>query len=65
MCCVGAGLKPGLRAVSGVGRGFGINVMLHTREVRAWGDVSVGDRVNLEGDTMARYVARLQQVVAG
>ncbi|KRS17290.1 hypothetical protein [Roseovarius indicus] len=62
---MGAGLKPGLRAVSGIGRGFGINAMPHTREVTIWGDVSVGDRVNLEGDTMARYVARLQEVVAG
>ncbi|MGR3316267.1 MAG: hypothetical protein ACU0D2_23110, partial [Roseovarius indicus] len=61
----GAGLKPGLRAVSGIGRGVGINVMPHTREVTTWGDVSVGDRVNLEGDTLARYVARLQEVVVG
>ncbi|OAO10369.1 hypothetical protein A8B76_25700 [Roseovarius indicus] len=65
MCCVGAGLKPGLRAVSGVGRGFGINVMPHTREVTIWGDVRVGDRGSLEIDTLARYVARLQEVVAG
>ena len=39
--------------------------MPHTREVRPWGDVRVGDRVNLEIDTLARYVARLQEVVAG
>ena len=62
---MGAGLKPGLRAVSGGGRAFGINVMPRTSEVRPWGDVSVGDRGNLEIDTLARYVARLQEVVAG
>ncbi|MES0825189.1 riboflavin synthase [Ruegeria sp. SCP11] len=38
---------------------FGINFIPHTKEVTTWGDVSVGDRVNLEIDTLARYVARL------
>ena len=47
------------------GRDFGINFIPHTKEVTTWGDVTVGDRVNLEIDTLARYVARLQEVVAG
>lgn len=44
------------------GRDFGINFIPHTKEVTTWGDVKVGDRVNLEIDTLARYVARLQEV---
>ena len=42
------------------GRDFGVNVIPHTREVTTWGQVAVGDLVNLEVDTMARYVARLR-----
>lgn len=38
---------------------FGINFIPHTKEVTTWGDVAVGDKVNLEIDTLARYVARL------
>lgn len=41
---------------------FGINFIPHTKEVTTWGDVAVGDRVNLEIDTLARYVARLAEV---
>lgn len=44
------------------GRTFGINFIPHTKEVTTWGDVAVGDRVNLEIDTLARYVARLAEV---
>ena len=40
--------------------GFGINFIPHTKSVTTWGDIFVGDAVNLEIDTMARYVARLQ-----
>jgi riboflavin synthase len=42
------------------GRDFGVNFIPHTREVTTWGRVAVGDLVNLEVDTMARYVARLR-----
>ena len=42
------------------GREFGVNLIPHTKEVTNWGDVAKGDAVNLEIDTMARYVARLQ-----
>ena len=41
---------------------FGINFIPHTKEVTTWGDVKVGDRVNLEIDTLARYVARLSEM---
>lgn len=42
------------------GRDFGVNLIPHTKEVTTWGRVAKGDRVNLEIDTLARYVARLQ-----
>ena len=41
---------------------FGINFIPHTKEVTTWGDVAVGDRINLEIDTLARYVARLAEM---
>jgi len=44
------------------GRDFGINFIPHTKEATTWGAVQVGDRVNLEIDTLARYVARLKEV---
>ena len=40
---------------------FGINVIPHTQDVTTWGAAQVGDRVNLEIDTLARYVARLRE----
>lgn len=43
------------------GNDFGINVIPHTKTATTWGTVQVGDRVNLEIDTMARYVARLRE----
>lgn len=42
---------------------FGINFIPHTKEATTWGDVAVGDQVNLEIDTLARYVARLAETV--
>jgi len=44
------------------GRDFGINFIPHTKQVTTWGDVAVGDAVNLEIDTLARYVARLKDM---
>ena len=41
---------------------FGINFIPHTKEVTTWGGVEVGDRINLEIDTLARYVARLAEM---
>jgi len=40
---------------------FGVNVIPHTKAVTTWGDTRLGDRINLEIDTMARYVARLRE----
>lgn len=39
---------------------FGINFIPHTQKATTWGEVAEGDAVNLEIDTMARYVARLR-----
>lgn len=41
------------------GRRFGINLIPHTLAVTSLGRADVGDRVNLEIDMLARYVARL------
>ena len=43
------------------GRRFGINLIPHTRAVTRWGEAEEGDLVNLEIDTLARYVARLAE----
>jgi len=45
------------------GTSFGINVIPHTQAVTTWGGAKPGDRVNLEIDTLARYVARLAEAV--
>ena len=42
------------------GTDFGINFIPHTQQATTWGSVAEGDAVNLEIDTMARYVARLR-----
>lgn len=44
------------------GAEFGINFIPHTKDVTTWGGVTVGDVVNLEIDTLARYVARLAEM---
>ena len=43
------------------GAEFGVNLIPHTKDATTWGGIAVGDRVNLEVDTMARYVARLRE----
>ena len=43
------------------GADFGVNLIPHTKAVTNWGDLRTGDMVNLEIDTLARYVARLRQ----
>ena len=40
---------------------FGVNFIPHTKIATTWGDTTVGDYINLEIDTMARYVARLRE----
>jgi riboflavin synthase len=46
------------------GTDFGINFIPHTQKATTWGRVALGDKVNLEIDTLARYVARLQDWAA-
>jgi riboflavin synthase len=41
------------------GRRFDVMVIPHTLAVTTWGERRAGDEVNLEVDTLARYVARL------
>lgn len=41
------------------GAEFGVNIIPHTKAMTTWGEARVGDRVNIEIDTLARYVARL------
>jgi len=41
------------------GNCFGVNVISHTQAVTTLGQTRVGQRVNLEVDMLARYVARL------
>lgn len=44
------------------GSEFGVNLIPHTKAVTNWGQTKLGDNVNLEIDTLARYVARLSEV---
>ena len=39
---------------------FGVNIIPHTKAVTTWRNAKVYDFVNLEIDTLARYVARLK-----
>lgn len=41
------------------GNRFGINIIPHTQTATTFGDLRPGDRVNMEADMLARYVARL------
>jgi riboflavin synthase len=43
------------------GNEFGVNIIPHTRAVTTWGKARTGDRVNVEIDMLARYVARLSE----
>ena len=43
------------------GARFGVNLIPHTQSATTWGEVREGRRVNLEVDTVARYVARLAE----
>ncbi len=49
--------------VNGVnGASFDVNFIPHTKSETTWGDLAVGDPINLEIDTLARYVARLNEM---
>jgi riboflavin synthase len=43
------------------GADFGVNLIPHPRRVTTWGEVAEGHPVNIEIDTLARYVARLRE----
>lgn len=43
---------------------FGVNIIPHTAEMTGFGLLKVGDKVNIEIDTVARYVARLAEYTA-
>jgi len=43
---------------------FGVNIIPHTKAHTIWGAAKAGDVVNLEIDTLARYVARLAEFEA-
>ncbi|MEI4469882.1 riboflavin synthase [Frigidibacter sp. MR17.24] len=43
------------------GATFGVNLIPHTKTVTTWGTAREGDPVNLEVDTLARYVARMSE----
>lgn len=42
-----------------MGRRFGVNIIPHTLANTTFGTASIGDRVNLEIDVIARYIARI------
>lgn len=46
------------------GTRFDVLLIHHSLAVTTWGERQVGDRVNIEIDTMARYAARLAQAAA-
>lgn len=41
---------------------FGVNFIPHTKQATTWGEAKVGDLINFEIDTLARYVARLAEM---
>lgn len=43
---------------------FGLNIIPHTWAVTAFGDLQVGQAVNLEIDVLARYLARMRERLA-
>jgi riboflavin synthase len=43
------------------GSSFGVNIIPHTAAVTSFGTLQPGDPVNIEIDTLARYVARLAE----
>ncbi|MBI1181413.1 MAG: riboflavin synthase [Alphaproteobacteria bacterium] len=43
------------------GATFGVNIIPHTQKMTTFGKCAAGDRINLEVDVLARYVARLNE----
>jgi riboflavin synthase len=46
------------------GQSFGVNIIPHTAAQTTFGTLQPGSRVNIEIDTLARYVARLRETAA-
>ena len=44
---------------------FSVNIIQHTWDVTCWGNSKTGQKMNMEIDTLARYVARLAQFNKG
>jgi riboflavin synthase len=40
---------------------FSVNIIQHSWNVTCWGDCKTGQKMNMEIDTLARYVARLAE----
>ncbi len=40
---------------------FGVSIIPHTAKVTTWGSLKAGDKVNIEIDMLARYLARLKE----
>jgi len=40
---------------------LGVNIIPHTAKVTTWGSIKAGDKVNIEIDMLARYLARLKE----
>jgi riboflavin synthase len=48
--------------VNGVdGATFDVNIIPHTAKVTTWGAIKAGDKINIEIDMLARYLARLKE----
>ena len=43
------------------GNTFGVNIIPHTSKATTWGGIKAGDRINIEIDMLARYLARLKE----
>ena len=40
---------------------FGVSIIPHTAKVTTWGGLKPGDKINIEIDMLARYLARLKE----
>ena len=47
------------------GNCFGVNIIRHTADATTFGKLAAGNRVNLEVDMLARYVARQLEAQKG
>jgi len=41
---------------------FGVNIIPHTQKMTTFGTAGIGDKINMEIDILARYVARLNEI---